>query len=72
MTTEYSDLVELVTEEFADPIAGIHFLVDGIAGEDQSDPEPLLLRPGFEYRIREQQTADGGVVWLLDRRSVQT
>jgi len=71
VTHEYSDLVELVTEELPDPIAGIHFLVDGVAGEDADDPEPLLLRPGFEYRIREQQAADGGVVWLLDRRPAE-
>ena len=68
MTNHYSDAVRLATEELADPIAGIHFMVDGVAGAQDTDPDPLLLRPGLEYRIREEQAGDGTVSWVLESR----
>lgn len=72
MAREFTDAVELVTEELADPIAGTHFLVDGVAGAQEAEPDPLLLRPGLEYRIRETKAADGGVAWLLESRPVDS
>ena len=72
MPRPYTDPVEVVTEPipahspFIPPDAKI---VVGVVAPASPDPIPIVLLPGFDYRMREWRHPDTHEVhWLLERR----
>ena len=72
MARPYGDPVEIVTGPIPaqSPFIPLEAkIVVGVVGAASPDPIPMVLLPGFEYRLREwrhPQTHD--VHWLLERR----
>lgn len=73
MARPYRDMAELWTEEvderarFILEAGSAH--IRGIAYPGASDPVPLTLTPGYEYRLR-QISHDGEEIWVMERRAV--
>lgn len=73
MPRSYRDQAELRTE----PVdSTVHPLVTpgsvillGIGFPAVEEPVPIMLTPGYEYRLRQIQN-DGEPVWALERRAV--
>lgn len=72
MPRPYSDPVEIITE----PIPAVSpfipadaKIVVGAVAPASPEPIPIVLLPGFEYRMREWRHPRTGVVhWRLERR----
>lgn len=72
MARPYGDPVEVVTAPIPaqSPFIPVEAkIVVGVVGPASPDPVPMVLLPGFEYRLREwrhPQTHE--VHWLFERR----
>ena len=72
MSRPYSDPIEIKT----DPIPGQSpfipadaKIVAGAVAPASPDPTPIVLLPGFEYRMREwRHPSTGEIHWRLERR----
>ena len=72
MARPYTDPVEIITEPIPaqTPIIPADAkIVVGAVAPASPEPIPILLLPGFEYRLREWRDPETHVVhWLLERR----
>ncbi len=72
MARPYGDRVEIVTAPIPaqSPFIPIDAkIVVGAVAPASPDPIPLVLLPGFEYRLREWRNPDTHEVhWLIERR----
>ena len=72
MPRPYTDPVEVATESL-DPqspfIPAESKMVVGAVAPASPDPIPIVLTPGFEYRLREwRNPSTHAIHWLLERR----
>ncbi len=72
MARPYGDPVEIVTEPITaqSPFIPVDTkMVVGVIGPAVPDPIPIVLLPGFEYRLREwRRPGTHEVHWLMERR----
>ena len=72
MARPYADPVEIITEPIPAQspfIPGDAKIVVGAVAPASPDPIPIVLLPGFEYRLREWRHPETYEVhWLLERR----
>jgi hypothetical protein len=72
MPRPYEDPVELVTEPIpahSPFIPADAKIVAGAVAPASPDPIPIVLLPGFEYRMRAWRNPETHVIhWLLERR----
>lgn len=72
MARPYADPVEIITEPIPAQspfIPGDAKIVVGVVAPASPDPIPIVLLPGFEYRLREwRHPSSHEVHWLLERR----
>ena len=72
MARPYTDPVEVITEPIpaTSPfIPADSRIVVGVVAPASPEPIPIVLLPGFEYRMREWRHPQTGVVhWRLERR----
>jgi hypothetical protein len=72
MPRPYSDPVEIVTSPIPAQspfIPAEAKIVVGVVAPASADPIPIVLLPGFEYRMREWRNPDTHEVhWRLERR----
>lgn len=73
MGNPYRDIARLATapadvEQFPALTPG-DVRLDGLAVPYATEPLPIILTPGFEYRIREVG-ANGTAYWVLERRHI--
>ena len=72
MARPYGDPIELVTEPIPaqSPFIPVDArIVTGSIGPASPDPIPIVLLPGFEYRVREwRHPKTFEIHWLIERR----
>lgn len=72
MPRPYAEPVEIVTEPIPAQspfIPSDAKIVVGAVAPASSDPIPIVLLPGFDYRLREwREPSTHEVHWLLERR----
>ena len=72
MPRPYADPVEIVTEPIPaqSPFIPVDAkIVVGVVAPASPDPIPIVLLPGFEYRMREWRHPETHVIhWRLERR----
>jgi len=72
MARPYSDPVEILTEPIPAQSPFIPLdakIVVGAVAPASPDPIPIVLLPGFEYRMREWRHPNTGEIhWRLERR----
>ena len=72
MPRPYEDPVEIVTEPIPAQSPFIPLdakIVVGLVAPASPDPIPIVLLPGFEYRMREWRNPDTHELhWLVERR----
>ena len=72
MPRPYEDPVEIVTEPIPaqSPFIPLEAkIVVGLVAPASPDPIPIVLLPGFEYRMREWRNPDTHELhWLVERR----
>ena len=72
MARPYADPVEIITEPIPAQspfIPGDAKIVVGAVAPASPEPIPVVLLPGFEYRLREWRDPDTHEIhWLMERR----